>query len=188
MKAKLAAMAAADPARERFGAASHRYRLNAPVAAAEIGVFERLHDIRLPTAYRTFLTSLGSGGAGPYYGMIDWAEVAAPGGQPYTPGFLATPFPHTGFWNPNTDAANLVPDEEYWHDRWITGSVAIVHFGCGAYVRLAVCGRSAGQVWFDDRVSDGGLRPGPDFRDWYLSWLDETPEFSSAFGFGAADT
>jgi hypothetical protein len=34
-----------------------------------------------------------------------------------------------------------------------------------------VTGPTRGQVWFDDRASDGGLMPETDLHDWYLRWL-----------------
>jgi hypothetical protein len=55
-----------------------------------------------------------------------------------------------------------------------TGSMALCHFGCGAVFRLVVTGPGRGQVWFDDRGSDGGISPAAaDFRTWYLDWLAE---------------
>jgi hypothetical protein len=168
---RLAVLAAADPAYERFGAGRHQYQLKAPIPASDIAVFEQQHGIRLPDAYRSFLTDIGSGGAGPYYGLFDWRDIPIRHDEVFAPGFLSTPFPHEEEWNPNADASSLIPDEEYWDPRWVTGSFAIVEFGCGAFFRLVVSGPATGQVWFDDRATDGGLQPGPQFHLWYASWL-----------------
>ena len=38
-------------------------------------------------------------------------------------------------------------------------SVAIGHLGCAMWLRLVVNGLRAGEVWIDDRASDGGVVP-----------------------------
>lgn len=43
----------------------------------------------------------------------------------------------------------------------------IDEYGCAAFHRLIVTGEARGQVWFDDRASDGALTPGPTFAAWY---------------------
>ena len=55
------ALAARDPAYQRFGAAHHRYELAPPIALA---------SVELPDDLRTFVHDIGSGGAGPYYGWL----------------------------------------------------------------------------------------------------------------------
>jgi hypothetical protein len=57
----LAALAAADPAHRRFGAARHRYALAPPLAAAPVA---------LPADLELFVTTVGAGGAGPYHGWL----------------------------------------------------------------------------------------------------------------------
>ncbi|WP_369184371.1 hypothetical protein [Streptomyces sp. Y1] len=42
----------------------------------------------------------------------------------------------------------------------------------GSFARLVVTGGAAGQVWSDHLWTGSSLDPGPDFRDWYLRWLD----------------
>ena len=54
----IAALAASDRALKRFGAATHRYELHPP----------RDH-IDAPDDLREFVTTIASGGAGPYYGV-----------------------------------------------------------------------------------------------------------------------
>jgi len=61
----VAALAASDRARTRFGAAAHRYELAPPLPAAPGD---------LPDDLRTFVTEVASGGAGPGYG---WFPIEA---------------------------------------------------------------------------------------------------------------
>ena len=59
-----------DPEFEIFGAGKHRYRLLPTAAEADVAAFEALIGVALPADYRTFITQLGDGGAGPYYGVL----------------------------------------------------------------------------------------------------------------------
>ena len=52
---KLSALRAADPDFSVFGAASHRYELNAPCAEQDVRAFETEHDVQLPEDYRDVL-------------------------------------------------------------------------------------------------------------------------------------
>lgn len=69
IKGKLELAKITDSELSVFGAKSHKYRLNAPLSRTELHAFERKHALTLPEAYALFLTELGNGGAGPYYGM-----------------------------------------------------------------------------------------------------------------------
>ncbi len=161
-----------DPEFRLFGACKHRHRLKPPLSTQEILAFEKRMGVELPAAYRTFLTTVGNGGAGPHYGLFDLAEALREDEKWHEgmPGFYTTPFPHTTNWNPQFEEQ----PEDYEEGRWITGSLILGHFGCGAYHRLVVTGELTGEVWFDDRGSDGGVTREGEFADWYLSWLDET--------------
>ncbi|MNC93064.1 hypothetical protein D3C83_96070 [compost metagenome] len=33
-------------------------------------------------------------------------------------------------------------------------------------------GKAAGQVWYDGLPNNYGIHPGPDFHEWYMSWLE----------------
>ena len=90
-----------DPRREVFGSGSHDYKLNPPLPVSVIEAFEGRHGVSLPEDYRLFITEVGDGGAGPYYGLLpfgkddddrDWEG----GGLVGDPG---RPFPHTTAWN-----------------------------------------------------------------------------------------
>ncbi|WP_232660616.1 hypothetical protein [Pseudonocardia sp. TRM90224] len=86
-------------------------------------------------------------------------------------------------WNPANyvDAdephrpVDSISEDEYFDVRRTAGSLIIAEFGCGAFHRLVVTGPARGQVWFDDRASDGGLSPQTDFRTWYEGWLEDQP-------------
>lgn len=153
-----------------------QYKLGGRVLVDDLARFEQDNGITLPEAYREFITTVGNGGAGPYYGMYrhdgtDWNNPNYPL-EERQPGFLATPFPHSERFQPYRPGYSD-QDQEHFDTSWLSGSLVLAEFGCGAYFRLVVTGKARGQVWFEDFASDGGLTPGPDFHDWYQAWLDD---------------
>lgn len=58
-----------DTKREVFGAGKHQYRLNPVLSIETVGEYEEKHHVKLPEEYVFFLTKVGNGGAGPYYGL-----------------------------------------------------------------------------------------------------------------------
>lgn len=167
---RLTAMRGRDPLLTEFGA--RRHRLGPALTEAEVTRFEAEHGVALPHSYRAFLREVGDGGAGPHYGLFPLSGDGMNSlerDERSWPGYLSTPFPHTGRWNP----VDAMSEAEYFDARWTTGSLVIAEFGCGAFHRLVVTGPARGQVWFDDRGADNGLTPGADFRTWYQTWLDQ---------------
>jgi hypothetical protein len=70
IQARLAAIRAADPGLDRFGASRHRHRLGRRLSKGSVTSFESAHGVPLPEAYRSFLLDVGNGGAGPHYGLF----------------------------------------------------------------------------------------------------------------------
>ncbi|WP_328889958.1 SMI1/KNR4 family protein [Streptomyces sp. NBC_00316] len=164
-------MAEQDPGRRRFAAGHHGYRLRSPLTEQRVQALEREYGVRLPGSYRSFLTDVADGGAGPHYGVLGLTEeldeadaVHGTREESRLAGFLSVPFPHTRAW-PGPGRAGSAGYS-------VQGSLVIAEQGCGMFSRLVVTGESAGQVWCDD-PDWGGLSPGPDFYDWYTAWLDE---------------
>ena len=175
-----------------FGAESHRFALNPVLAEPELISFEQRHGMRLPAEYRGFLTNVGNGGAGPYYGLFplrmmdDNSGYAAweEGGD--FVGILREPFPHTDAWNIDFDPNNYGSDKEFnaaetanWSPTLVNGATPICHRGCALRDWLVVTGPLAGHVWYDRRTEWGGLEPvlingrRASFLDWYRQWLDQ---------------
>ncbi len=180
---KLAELDRRDGRRRIFGASHHQYRLNPPLSLVVIEAFERRHGVSLPEGYRLFLTRIGNGGAGPYYGVLpfgkddddrDWED----GGLVGDP---SKPFQHTTAWNlPDTfwdgqpDWGADAPVEEqdrlmeawdqelearYWNPTIIDGAIPICHIGCALRQWLVIHGEQGGFVWDDFRADYRGLAP-----------------------------
>jgi hypothetical protein len=193
VKHGLATLRGADKARGEFGAASRHYRLRPCVTEERLQTFEREYGVQFPSAYRTFLTTIGNGGAGPGDGILPLGvfdpDARYQGG---VIGDLSKPFPHRDYWNADEEyyqrgeAIDEVDEEAYrqWRSEYfstalINGALPICHEGCGFFFLLIVTGRGRGQLWLDGRVSDDGIRPITDpegrcltFPEWYHQWLD----------------
>lgn len=184
-----------------FGANGHNFKLNKPLPDSEVAAFERLHHIRLADDYRTFITEIGNGGAGPYYGifplgyMDDGFELAPWDKGNSLVGNLAAEFPYREAWNDLTgrppDELAEEDEEEYerqlhaFEERYfapsvMNGSFPICHMGCALRVWLVVTGQERGRVWRDSRADDAGVSPmllkdgsPASFSGWYMEWLEE---------------
>ena len=90
-----------DRRRSVFGSAVHDYKLNPPIPVSTIEEFEARHGIRLPDDYRHFVTEIGNGGAGPYYGLFPFGQQddGLSWEQGDLIGDVAQPFPHVEAWN-----------------------------------------------------------------------------------------
>jgi hypothetical protein len=169
-----------------FGARRHRWRLEPPLSAAELGEVEDQLRVRLPGEYRSFLLEAGAGGAGPAYGLFPVARSggrwrwAGDGADLTALGSLAQPFPHVEAFNPadglpdpqceedydSVEALNAAEDA-YWEQRLevvcrpehSTGLLYLCHLGCAYREALVVSGPARGQMWADDTAADGGFRP-----------------------------
>lgn len=185
----------ASPGRRVFGADEHRFLLNSPLLETEVTAFEQRYCVSLPADYRRFITHVGNGGAGPFYGIfpLGFAEGGPWREGDYSVGVLSRPFPHREAWNalpdrPSDDLHEADPDEAerqlqafenvYFDTALINGTIPICHQGCAIWVRLVVTGEEAGYLWVDDRANDGGLtrltlKDGTPatFSSWYYEWL-----------------
>jgi hypothetical protein len=151
-------LSALDMRRRVFGAFRHDYRFNAPLSMKRVEKFERDHKVSLPTPYRRFITELGDGGAGPYYGIVPLAPKAL---------HLLKPFPYT-------KPAKRVDAEIMEANAPVPGALRIAEYGCAIHIMLVVRGKAKGQVWWDARHESGAApvtgsksKPMP-FDVWWL--------------------
>lgn len=184
-----------------FGANGHGFELNPPISEFDVCVFEKRHSISLPEDYRKFITEIGNGGAGPYYGLFpmgqmddgfelsDWRE-----GESLV-GVLSKDFQLREEWNdlssmPNQDLLDVNQheydrqveafDAVYWTSSLMNGAMPVCDQGCALRIWLVVTGDEAGKLWDDRRADYKGLRPlllrsgeRATFSGWYQEWLDE---------------
>lgn len=163
--AAIAHVGSHDPERERFGAASHRYELEAPLPEERAAALEAEYRIHLPIDYRAFLTRVASAGAGPYHGLL-------PLDAPSQLRSLEGTFPHLRPFRPDIEAMSEQEREAFEGDATVAGTIALAHLGCQYFSLLVVSGSRAGSVWADLRSAGLGLVPTHDsFTDWYGEWV-----------------
>src|SRR5208283_1056219 len=156
-----------DPRRKVFGAGTHQYKVNPPLSVSVIEAFENQQGVPLPEDYRSFITEIGNGGAGPFYGLFpfgmhdDGFDLCTweSGGLI---GELSKPFPHVtawnlpeSFWNVEPDPAPDTPLEEedrlweawdkvltehYLNPAIMNGVIPICHQGCALRKWLVIKG------------------------------------------------
>lgn len=200
IKGKLEKLRQQDKDLKLFGAHKHKYNLNPVASIASIREFEATHQVTLPEGYVTFLTTLGNGGAGPFYGLEPFENALFDDLDYKRPDSLlnpSVPFLHTNPWNlefeptvseeENEQEYNRQYEaftDEYYAREQMNGAIAISNYGCGVVLHLIVNGDEYGIIWADDRGNDGGIFPsyqlGNDnkitFLDWYEYWLDKSLE------------
>jgi hypothetical protein len=176
-----------------FGSMVHKYDLGPPLSEGSLKGYERDLGSELPFEYRQFLTHVGHGGAGPYYGLyrLDQEDVDATTDIRQT----RKPFRWQESFNPY-DWEDPCSQEDVWctalEDEDATGQTelqvmlsvpGVLYFcdcGCGIRCFLIVRGDCVGEVWCDSQVDECGITPeyGTDgkhqgFLDWYEKWLDD---------------
>jgi hypothetical protein len=199
IKNKLKELRTLDHNLELFGADTHEYKLNTILTIDQVAQFEKDHDVDLPKAYVSFLTILGNGGAGPFYGLntledsrINFFDTTETAKHQYFD--LSKSFPHTEPWNVElelqtlygkieaaSEVGNNELEEQLWEQKWELigadeldfGRLYTSNFGCGIKISLIVAGKEKGNMWTDDRTNDGGLYPSIELGNTEkLSFLD----------------
>lgn len=197
IKEKLAQLKNADTKLSLFGANTHEYTLNDVLSENDIKAFESKYGIKLPEEFAMFLTKVGNGGAGPFYGLEPLQDtIYSDLDYKNEENILdpSKPFPHTEYWNMEFEPTVDEDDdeaydeefeafaEEYYSKDLISGALSICNYGCGLIIMLVVNGEEYGYLWVDDRGNDGGIAPSEElgnkdkikFLDWYELWLDKS--------------
>lgn len=174
----VAALAAADPAHRRFGAAQHRYALGPAMTEAALVAVEA--DLgALPEDLRAFVLEVGDGGAGPGYGLVPVAR-AAPYAVTVEPRVfarspsvadIASSSSTSGPGSPSGATAGQRGSPLLVEAPW-RRALPLAHLGCGYAAVVALDGPGRGEIWVDARAA-GVLRPiAPSFTAAYLDWID----------------
>ncbi|MCF3111173.1 SMI1/KNR4 family protein [Niabella sp. CC-SYL272] len=201
IREKLSQLRNTDTKRELPGAGIHQYRLNPPLEPEQVQLFEATHRVQLPDEYIAFLTILGDGGAGPFYGLrrLETSNICFfdPSGEAAHQYFdLSRPFPHTASWNMEAEleqldarleaayeAGNQQLEKLLFEKKWelISGTehdqgrLCLADDGC-IQVSLIINGPEKGNMWADERINDGDMHPlnqlGSTERLTFLNWYE----------------
>jgi len=193
-----------------FGAETHGFDLNPVLNESAVATFERTHGVHLPSVYRAFLTLVGDGGAGPFYGVFPLGKVddnfALRDWREGDVGVLSEAFPLQKEWDdlsakPDDDLVDRDEDEywqqmeafenTYWSVALVNGAFPICHQGCALRIILVVTGDQAGYLWDDRRSEYGGIKPirladgsQATFSSWYCEWLKNCLSTLDSLGSG----
>lgn len=172
--------AIADQNCEVFGASKHKYKLNQVLSEEEVRQFEEKYHIKLPEEYVFFLTKVGNGGAGPYYGIYSLddirnfrtGEVICREG---VPAFLDKNLTKEAW---DTMMEEMEDDEKYdaLVANMLEGSLTIGTQGCSFDTLLMCKGSEQGKLVYIDWNLEPELYPyltGMTFLDWYESYFKE---------------
>jgi len=155
----------------------HRYVLNAAAEKNKIHDFENFMDVKLPVDYKSFITTIGDGYAGPFYGLYcldeavyqtglqlgiqeseaqdDWINCFAE--FPITQAQCDT-YIHNLIALKKRDGSYFdrddYPEEELpfiqLNGNPLRGALYLCEYGCGGYYILVVKGECYGQVWYSE--------------------------------------
>ncbi|MBP1994367.1 SMI1/KNR4 family protein [Paenibacillus eucommiae] len=165
-----------------FGASSHKYSVNEKLAAEELADWQAKNQITLPEPYAQFLTEIGNGGAGPYYGIYSLEKAAS---YTDTNALAAKCVLHPKVsqeeWNHLIEP--LIRDEDISdleydaaRDRVLGGMLCMGTQGCDYDMYLVLEGEHRGKVVYtSDFYPDHPFFfvYEDNFLDWYERWLDE---------------
>ncbi|WP_438286853.1 SMI1/KNR4 family protein [Paenibacillus hubeiensis] len=165
-----------------FGASSHRYRVKDRLTAKELAEWQARNQVNLPEPFASFLTEVGNGGAGPYYGIYSIEKATS-----YTESqaLLTKSVLYPGMakeeWNDLIEPLTKdedISDEEYddTRNKVLGGMLCIGTQGCEYDMYLVLEGKHRGKV-----VYTSDFHPDhpfffvyeDSFLDWYERWLDE---------------
>ena len=181
IKNKLEKAMRKDTAFSVFGASSHKYRIYEKLTAKELADWQAKNQVTLPEPYTQFLTRVGNGGAGPYYGIYSIEKAASYTGSALTTKCVLHPGMTKEEWNHLTDP--LINDEDISdleydavRDRVLGGMLCIGTQGCEYDMYLVLEGDFKGKiVYTSDFYQDHPFFfvYEDTFLDWYERWLDE---------------
>jgi hypothetical protein len=156
-----------------FGANGHEYKLRPCLLEATIVEFEVRYSVRLPDDYRKFLTQVGNGGAGPYYGIHGLDDLDETHEDYWND--LSKPFPYHKKCEGPPDLLKAIKEaegdesgdedrrvelvDEYWKQASRDGSINICEYGCNLRFLLIVKGPEVGRIWFDATPDLAGYSP-----------------------------
>jgi len=171
-----------------FGADSHKYVVNNPVAPYKVIEFEREYSVELPSCYKAFILEFGNGGisfansaAGPYCGIYPLGELVdeiCDARKSLKNECIIVPKMTNEDWEKLTEKMNSdeTSDEDFdvEIEKIYGGIMPLGSQGCTYLHGLILNGQYKGKVVNLD-LDRGKPRFTfeDNFLDWYERWLDE---------------
>ncbi len=184
-----------------LGIKKHRFRLEPPLSESEVMILEERYGISFPSDYRAFITSVGSSGAGPYYGLLSLAQAVdhlncdneATCRQKLAAISPLTDRDYGEDWKLGRDDWLVEVGGVNWKERrygpefWdpFQGTIAICDQGCSYYAVLVLNGPQRGTIWnIELHLSPPTKAPYSGFLDYYEEWVDRMLAKEEQFWYG----
>jgi len=177
-----------------LGVKKHGFLLAPPLLESEAVAFEERYGILLPPEYRIFVTSVGSSGAGPYYGLLSLAKATDHlncDDEAAYKRMLGAISPlsdrvYRDGWLVEVGGENW-KEKRYASESWdpFQGTMAICDQGCTYYTVLVLSGPYCGTIWNIDICLSPPVRaPYSGFLDYYEDWVDRMVAKEKQFWYG----
>jgi len=181
IKSKLKKARRKDKDLTDFGSDLHKYVLNKRISKEALAKLEQENQVKLPEHFALFLTEVGNGGAGPYYGIYEIDKSLSYTGNTMALDCVLYPRMPKEEWNllagPFASAERFT-DEEYdaARDKITGGMLNFGTQGCSYDMYIVIQGAYSGKVVYAaDIYADTPFffTYEDNFLDWYERWLDE---------------
>lgn len=179
-----------DKNRKVFGSEKHNYQLNPVIPLSEVQAYEQKHNIKLPSEYVFFVTQVGNGGAGPYYGIygihVDKHYLASYAGTPLLSSKLTKDMWAEKLAPMDDDDC---PDEVFdqIEEEILRGTTSIGTQGC-FYETLAIAeGDEENRIFYINCDWDSEAMPFDtkmSFLEWYENFFKEIIIGNTVSGYG----
>jgi hypothetical protein len=177
-----------------LGIKKHRFRVAPPLSEAETVAFEKQWGISFPPDYRGFITTVGSSGAGPYYGLLSLAQATDHlncDNEDMYKKVLGSTFPlsnkdYQGDWLVEVGGVDW-KERRYAAESWnpYQGTMAVCDQGCTYYTTIVLTGPLRGAIWNIDLALSPPLQAlYPNFLDYYEGWVDRILAKETQFWYG----
>ncbi len=184
IKEKLIIAKEKDAGLKVFGAGRHKYVLNKTATINDIRSFENSYSIDLPECFKSFMTNIGNGGAGPFYGIYSLGEglneITSSKAKEYLGrDCIISPEISESYWlslNKKIDENEDISNDDYEKElgRIFGGILPIGNQGCTYYHGIILNGDHKGKVVnLDSDRQKPQFTYEKNFLDWYERWLDE---------------
>lgn len=179
-----------------FGSSKHQYKYNPPISLEKVREFERKYNVILPEIYVEFLTTIGNGGAGPYYGLYSLEYIDSDRNRGWdfsfdnTNNVIIKPGLTKELWNEYvTKLENEENDEKYEEiiAELTNGIIVIGTQGCTGDHILLCKGEYSGQVAYIDWNLLEDYPPhftGMNFDEWMCLYFEEIAVGNDVNGYG----
>lgn len=167
----------ADSYFKQFGSSRHKYKLNPVISAESVLKAERKYNFKLPEDYFWFITNVGNGGAGPYYGLKSFSLDKEKYLKLLGKETMLSPMRSKEEYDQFICKYEECEEDEYdeLNEELWQGLLYLGTQGCTMNIHLILSGEYRGKIIYGDYDRYRPFFPSTNnFLEWYENWLLET--------------